>query len=43
MNYLNEVKLWSEEKVGEWLKSNNFGDYVHIFKGCIHFAPFQTT
>ncbi|QSL65155.1 hypothetical protein MERGE_002460 [Pneumocystis wakefieldiae] len=32
MNYLNEVKLWSEEKVGEWLKSNNFGDYVHIFK-----------
>ncbi|EMR11120.1 hypothetical protein PNEG_00717 [Pneumocystis murina B123] len=32
MNYLNEVKLWSEEKVGEWLKSNNFGDYVDIFK-----------
>lgn len=32
MNYLNEVKSWSEEKVGKWLESNNFGDYVSVFK-----------
>ncbi|KAG5519772.1 hypothetical protein PMAC_000045 [Pneumocystis sp. 'macacae'] len=31
MNYLDEVKLWSEEKVGEWLKLNDFGFYTSIF------------
>ncbi|KTW28873.1 hypothetical protein T552_01502 [Pneumocystis carinii B80] len=32
MDYLKKVRLWSEEEVGEWLESNNFGDYMDIFK-----------
>ncbi|KAG4304313.1 hypothetical protein PORY_002288 [Pneumocystis oryctolagi] len=31
MNYLDEVKLWNEERVGEWLKMNDFGEYVSVF------------
>ncbi|CCJ28999.1 unnamed protein product [Pneumocystis jirovecii] len=31
MNYLDEVKLWNEEKVGEWLKLNDFGFYTSVF------------
>ncbi|KAG4302523.1 hypothetical protein PCK1_001107 [Pneumocystis canis] len=33
MTYLDEVKLWSEEEVGEWLKLNDFEMYIQVFCG----------